>query len=387
MYNFDAPLNRYNTEVIKWDRLASDYGKEGLLPFGIADMDFKVLPELHEAMVKRADHETYGYTYASQKYYDSFIAWNKTRNNFEVKKEEMMSVPGIVCAVSFIIHALTEKGDKVLLNTPIYDPFFAVLRQHGRTMLTSSMVRNGDRYEMNFADIEEKMKEGVKLFILCNPHNPVGRVWTKEELEKLVDLCDKYNVYLFSDEIHSDLIFPGHKHLPIYNASPKAEKLALLAMAPSKTFNVAGLKSSILVAKDPDIRKKVNDAITAFHIGVNLFGLKATEVCYAKGAAWADELLVYLYDNAKAVVDFVEKNMPKVKTYVPEGTYLMWLDFSAYGLSQEELMKKMVNEAGVALNDGEHYGPEGKGFVRLNIGTQRAMLMQGLEQIKKAFED
>lgn len=385
MNHFDKPLDRYNTDVIKWDRMAADFGREGLLPFGIADMDFQTMPSLSEAITQRAQHPTYGYTYASQGYYDSFIRWNKERNDFEVKREEIISIPGIVCAFSFIVYALTAPGDQVLVNTPVYDPFFHVVKQQGRTLVTSSLVKEGDRYSINFEELEEKLKGGVKLMVLCSPQNPLGRVWTKEELAQVVELCDKYNVYIFSDEIHSDLVFPGHKHIPIFNASPKAQRLAVLAAAPSKTFNVAGLKSSMLVIRDQELRKKVNEPIVAFHVGVNLFGLKAAEVAYREGSQWVDQLVDYLYENAKTVVSFFQQNLPKVKAYVPEGTYLMWLDFSAYGLTQQQLMDKLVNEAGVALNDGSHYGEEGEGFARMNIGTQRATLMEGLERIKKAF--
>lgn len=384
MYNFDKTLNRYHTEVIKWDRLAQDFGREGLLPFGIADMDFEVLPELQEAMVKRAEHPTYGYTFPSEEYFNSFIHWNHERNNFDIRKEEIVAVPGIVCAFSFIVYALTAPGDQVLVNTPAYDPFFNVIKQQKRKLVTSGLILQDGTYTFDLKDMEERFKEGVKLLVLCNPHNPVGRVWQRSELEAVVALCHKYGVKIFSDEIHCDLIFPGHHHIPLLALSEQAAEISLLAMAPSKTFNVAGLKSSFMVAKNPEIREKISEAITAFHVGVNLFGLKATEVAYSKGAQWTDELVAYLYENAKMVDAFVKANLPRVKTYVPDGTYLMWLDFSDYGLTQEDLMAKLV-EAGVALNDGSHYGDEGAGFARINIGTPRSVLTEGMERIRKAF--
>lgn len=386
MYDFDKVFDRRGTEVIKWDRQTCGCGRNDLLPFGIADMDFEVLPELREAMVKRAEHPTYGYTFPSENYYNSFIEWNRKRNQFDIEKSEIITIPGVVCANSFIIYALTEKGDKVLVNSPVYDPFYNVINQQGRTLVTSSLHWNGQRYEIDWDDMEKKMADGVKLFILCNPHNPVGRVWTQEEMERMVELCAKYNVLVFSDEIHCDLVFPGHKHIPFAKVSPKAAEISILAMAPSKTFNIAGLKSSMLISKNPEIYNKVNEAVQTFHVGVDLFGLKATEVVYQYGEQWVDELVAYLLENAKFVVDYVEKNLPKVKAYVPEGTYLMWLDFSAYGLSQEELMEKVMKEAGVSPNDGEHYGFEGKGFLRFNIGTQRSVLKEGLDRIKAAFE-
>lgn len=385
MYDFDKAFDRSNTECIKWDFQTRQGELTGLLPFGIADMDFEVLPQLTQALVQRAQHPTYGYTYPSQEYYDSFIDWNRERNGFYLSKEEILSVPGVVCAISFVIHALTAPGDQVLVNTPVYNPFFDVVKQHGRRLVTSSLLWKDGRHQLDFADMEQKLSQGVKLLILCNPHNPVGRVWTREELEQVVELCAKYNAYLFSDEIHSDLIFPGHTHLPLLKLSPKAEEIGLMAMAPSKTFNIAGLKSSMLIIKNPQLRDKVRQAMQAFHVGVGLFGLKATQVVYRHGAQWADELVAYLYSNAQFVVDFVEKNLPKAKAYLPESTYLMWLDFSGFGLGQEELMDKLTREAKVSFIDGTRYGEEGLGFVRVNIGTQRAMLQKALEQVAQVF--
>lgn len=386
MYDFDKVFDRHNTEVIKWDRMKQDFGRDDLIPMGIADMDFECLPEIRKALVERANHPTYGYTYASDNFYTAFINWQKKRTGFDLTCEQMVSVPGIVCANSFILYALTQPGDKVLLMTPVYDPFYKVIEQQGRTKVTTSLKWDGSKYVIDFEDMEKKMADGVKLLVLCSPHNPVGRVWTREELEKIDALCEKYSVLVFSDEIHADLVYPGHKHTPYAMVSEHAAQNSILAMAPSKTFNLAGLKCSILISKNPQILTKVNDAIAAFHVGVNAFGFKAAEVAYQYGEQWVDELLVYLYDNAKYVVDFVQKNMPKVKTFVPDGTYLMWLDFTAYGLSSEELMKKVV-DAGVAPNDGSHYGTEGEGFLRINIGTQRSRLAEGMERLKAAFAD
>ncbi len=384
MYDFDKVFDRYNTEVIKWDRMEKDFGRADLIPMGIADMDFEVLPQVREALVARASHPTYGYTYASDKYYENFIRWCRERHDFAVKREEMLPIPGIVCANSFILYALTDPGDKILLLTPVYDPFYAVIRQQGRTEVRSSMKWDGSKYVMDFEDMERKMADGVKMLVLCSPQNPVGRVWTREELEKVAALCEKYNVLVFSDEIHCDLVYPGHKHIPYPCVSESAAQHSIIAMAPSKTFNLAGLKSSILVSRNPELLAKVTEATQVFHIGVNAFGFKATEVAYQYGAQWVDELIAYLYENAKYVVEFVETHMPKVKTFIPEGTYLMWLDFSAYGLSQEELMKKVV-DAGIAPNDGSHYGEEGVGFLRFNIGTQRCRVEEVMKRLQAAF--
>ena len=385
MYNFDKLVDRKGTECIKWDMMEKMYGHE-VVPMFIADMDFEILPELQEAMIKRASHPSFGYTAPAPAYYDNIINWNKTRNGLEIAKEQIIAVPGVVTAIAFALNALTNAGDKVLINTPVYNPFASTIKGLNRELVTSSLKCEGTHRVMDFEDMEAKMKDGVKMMILCNPHNPIGRVWTKEELTKLVDLCAKYNVYLFSDEIHSDIVYGGHKHTSILTVSEKAEEIAFCAMAPSKTFNIAGLKSSMFIIKNPEILEKVKAAIGAFHVGVDLFGYKATEICYGYGAKWVDELNEYLYENAKYVVEFCETKLPKVKTFVPEGTYLMWLDFSAYGLSQDDLMAKLKDEANVGLNSGATYGEEGVGYARLNIGCPRSMVEKAMEQIKAAFD-
>ena len=385
MYNFDKLVERKGTDCIKWDMTEKVYGHD-VLPMFIADMDFEVLPELQEAMVKRASHPTFGYTAASPAYFENIIKWNKERNGLDMVKEDIIAVPGVVTAIAFALNALTKDGDKVLINTPVYNPFASTIKGLNRELVTSSLKCEGTHRVMDFEDMEAKMKDGVKMMILCNPPNPIGRVWTKEELNQLVELCAKYNVYLFSDEIHSDICYGGHKHCSILTVSEKAKEIAFCAMAPSKTFNIAGLKSSMFMIQNPEIREKIQANINAFHIGIDLMAYKATEVCYGHGAKWVDELNEYLYENAKFVTEFCETQLPKVKTFVPEGTYLMWLDFSEYGLTQEELMNKLKDEANVGLNSGATYGDEGVGFARLNIGCPKSMVEQAMKQIKAAFD-
>ncbi len=386
MYNFDKLVDRKGTECIKWDLVGKVYGSDDVIPLWIADMDFEILPELQEAMVKRASHPSFGYTIPAPAYRENIIKWNKERNGLELAKEDIVGIPGVVTAIAFALNALTKDGDKVLINTPVYNPFASTIKGLNRELVTSSLKCEGTKRVMDFADMEEKMKDGVKMMILCNPHNPIGRVWTKEELNQLVELCAKYNVYLFSDEIHSDICYGGHKHCSILTVSEKAKEIAFCAMAPSKTFNIAGLKSSMFMIQNPEIREKIQANINAFHIGIDLMAYKATEVCYGYGAQWVDELNEYLYENAKFVTEFCETQLPKVKTFVPEGTYLMWLDFSEYGLTQEELMDKLKNEAKVGMNSGATYGDEGVGFARLNIGCPKFLLEKAMNQIKAAFD-
>ena len=386
MYNFDKLVDRKGTECIKWDLVGKVYGSDDVIPLWIADMDFEILPELQEAMVKRASHPSFGYTIPAPAYRENIIKWNKERNGLELAKEDIVGIPGVVTAIAFALNALTKDGDKILINTPVYNPFASTIKGLNRELVTSSLKCEGTKRVMDFADMEEKMKDGVKMMILCNPHNPIGRVWTKEELNQLVELCAKYNVYLFSDEIHSDICYGGHKHCSILTVSEKAKEIAFCAMAPSKTFNIAGLKSSMFMIQNPEIREKIQANINAFHIGIDLMAYKATEVCYGYGAQWVDELNEYLYENAKFVTEFCETQLPKVKTFVPDGTYLMWLDYSEYGLTQEELMDKLKTEAKVGMNSGATYGDEGVGFARLNIGCPKFLLEKAMNQIKAAFD-
>ena len=385
MYDFDKMVDRVNSDCCKWDERQLTFGNPDLIPLWVADMDFEVLPELQEAMKARAAHPTYGYTFASPEYYEAIFNWNRERNGLELKKEELIPVPGVVTALGYAVHALTEPKDKIMVFTPVYNPFFEVVELSGRQLVKSPLLHCGSRFEIDFDNMEAQLKNGVKMVILCSPHNPVGRVWTLEEMTKVVDLCDQYGAYLFSDEIHSDIIFKGHKHHSLYTVSPKAEKIGIVAMAPSKTFNIAGLKSSLIIIKNPEIRKKVKNWVDSFHTSLDLFAYKATEIVYAHGAQWCDELNDYLLKNAEFVDQYLKENLPKVRSYVPEGTYLMWLDFSAYGLSQDELMHKMAFEANVGLNSGDKYGEEGQGFVRFNIGCPRFLLEKALNQIKDVF--
>lgn len=385
MYNFDKLLDRKGTNCIKWDMNEKTYGTNDLIPMWIADMDFDVLPDIKEALVKRSEHPTYGYTFGSDGYYNSIIDWNKKRNGFEFTKEQIIPIPGCVAATVFAIQALTNVGEKVLLHTPIYYPFFAAINDSGRTMVTSDLYKDEKlQYHIDWEDTEKKLSDvKTTLMILCSPHNPAGRVWTREELERLVDLCDKYNVKIFSDEIHSDLILSG-KHIPLLSLNEKARKIGMLAAAPSKTFNIAGIKSSFFVIQNEEMFNKVKNFYGAYHIGLDLFAYAATEAAYKNGEQWVDELCAYIKENAQFVVDYCNKNT-KIKAFVPEATFLMFLDFSAYGLSQEALVEK-CNKARVAMNNGAVFGEKGIGYMRMNIGTPRFLIEKALEQLHAEFD-
>lgn len=382
MYNFDKLLQRKNTDCTKWDALEREYGKNDLMPFWVADADYAVLPEIGEAISKRSDvDQTFGYTFAGEKYYSSVIQWNRKRHGLEAAKDNIIPVPGVVTGIAVALMSLTEEGDQVLINTPVYTPFFTVVRNLNRVLQESPLVKSDGRYYMDFTDIEQRFREGTKAFILCSPHNPVGRVWTLDELQQLSFLCRKYHVLLISDEIHSDIVFQPSKHTPILNVDPDA----VLINSPSKTFNIAGLKGSVVFIKNKELYKKYAAFVDALHLYVNMFALLATETAYTKGELWLEELLEYLKGNAEFVLNFVKQRIPGIKAYLPESTYLLWLDFSEFGLTDKELEARIEDKAKLALNPGTEYGTEYGQYMRLNIACPRFYLEEGMEKLAAAF--
>lgn len=382
MYDFDTLLLREKTNCTKWDALKRDFGREDLLPFWVADMDFPVLPEIVQAISRRVSQEqTFGYTFAGEEYLESILRWNKNRHALELDKEDIIPIPGVVTAISVILQRLTKEKDAIVINPPVYTPFFHAVEDLGRTLVQSPLVERDGRYTLDFDHLERVFQQGAKLYLLCSPHNPVGRVWDSEELERIVQLCRQYNVLLVSDEIHDDIVFSGHVHVPVLNVEPRAVQIC----APSKTFNIAGLKSSVIFVKDPEIRRNIQYGVDMLHLYPNLFAYEATTAAYCHGARWLDELNRYLEENARFTVDYLGSHLSKVKTYVPESTYLMWLDFSALNLSDEELEQIMIQQARVALNKGSDYGPGYGQYMRLNIGVPRSYLEKGLKQIVEAF--
>ena len=382
MYNFDVLLERRHTDSPKWDAMERDYGRDDLMPFWVADADFPVLPEINQALQERSgEGMTFGYTFAGERYYNSIIAWNRERHGLELEKEFLIPAPGVITALSVVLLSVAEKGDKILVNPPVYSPFFTVVKGLGYELFESPLLYNGESYELDFEDIEKKFKEGVSIYILCSPHNPVGRVWKEEELKRLSSLCKQYGVLIISDEIHYDIVYPGYRHLSILNV----DEDAVMITAPSKTFNIAGLKSSIIIIKNRELREKVGDFAASMHLYINLFAYRATETAYEKGGPWVDEMMAYLEENARFVVGYITKYLPKVKVAMPESTYLMWMDFSGCRFTQEELFLKMRDEAKVALNFGAEYGSGYEQFVRLNIACPRRYLEEGMEHIRNSL--
>ena len=385
MYDFDTLLNRKGTDSYKWDGLAREYGDQDLMPFWVADMDFRCLPELDQALRQRTVDATYGYTFAGDGYYKSITGWYERRHGMRVSPEEIVNVPGVLTGIHMALSALAKPGDGIIINSPVYPPFYKFDEDGRYRVLQSPLLEEKGRYFLDFADLDEKMKQGARFYALCSPHNPSGRIWSRQELLELVALCGRHGVILLSDEIHGDLAMPGQTHHPLLSLSEEARKISIIASAPSKTFNCAGLKSSFLIIADDGMRQKVRRKIDSYHIDIDLFGLLATKVVFEKGDTWLDELMRYLSANATRMLEFIDARLPGVKASMPDASYLLWLDCRGRGLSQEELVRRLKVEGRLALNDGTMFGPGGSGYVRFNYGTPQSYLEKGLAGLERAL--
>ena len=387
MNNFDKLIDRKGTKCYKWDYNKEIFGKEELLSMWIADMDFQAPPEVLKILRKRVDHGVFGYTGLTDTFYASIVDWMDQRFNWRIKKEWIVTTPGIVPAINFAVQTYTKSNDKVLVQTPVYYPFFTSIENNDRKLVTSELKLINNHYEMDFEDLEKKLADDVKMMILCSPHNPVGRVWNTDELKQVSKLCLKYEVLLISDEIHSDLILSENKHIPIPTISKEIANNSLTMFAPSKTFNVAGLSLSYVIIPNKNIR--INFQKTLLNLGLhggNVFGIEALEASYRYGQKWLEELLNYLENNYNFVCDFLQKRIPLIKPIKMDGTYLMWLDCREMKLSQEELVSFFINKAGLAFNDGLKFGKGGEGFMRMNLGCSRKLIEQALIQLESAYK-
>lgn len=385
--NFDVVVDRRNTDCVKWDGLKEVFGRDDVLPLWVADMDFISCPEIIEAIKNRSEHGVFGYPLASDRIFEPFIEWNKRRNNLKIDQEWILTCPGVVIGFTIGVLAFTKEGDRVMIQTPVYPPFHNSVLNNNRILIENQLVEKEGYYTIDFEDFEKKIRENhVKLFILCNPHNPVGRVWTPEELERMAEICLKYDVKIFSDEIHSDLILKGHKFNSILSLGEKYKKIIMAAMAPSKTFNMAGLTASTILIPDEDMRKAYDKVSQSLSIGMlNIFGLTALEAAYRYGEQWLEEVMNYIEGNFDYMISFIKENMPRVKCRKPEATYLGWLDFRSIYSKQDDLNDFLINKARVGLNSGLTFGKQGEGFARINLGCPRSILEEALNRIKIAL--
>ena len=387
-YDFDTPIDRTHTWSIKHDFKKENGKADDILPLWVADMDFRSPDSVVEALKKAVDHGIFGYSRADESYFDAVAAWYQKRHHLTLQPEWMTCTPGIVFALSIAVRAFTQEGDAVLIQPPVYHPFSRAILRNKRTLVENPLVLKDGHYEMDLVDLEQKvLDEHVKLMILCNPHNPVGRVWTREELTALADICLRHHVYVISDEIHGDFVWQGHEQTPYASISEEACLHSMMCTAPSKTFNLAGMATSNLFIPDPEMRRKFrSELLDVGQENMNRLGLFACRAAYEGGGEWLDQLIGYLAGNLALVRDFCKNRVPQIQLVEPEGTYLAWLDCRELGMTDDELMAFFSNEAKVWLDPGTHSGEQGSGFMRFNLGSSRSVIAQALDQIEAAWK-
>lgn len=387
MYDFDQVQNRMGTGCVKWDKQYSFGVESGLLPFWIADTDFASLPEILDAIKKRCEHPLIGYSDYQNSCLEAIQSWYKRRHQWEVPISALLPGSGVVTSLRFTIQALTKPGDRILVFTPVYDPFFAIIQNTERELVDCPLRYECQSFEIDWDVLEGQLQKGISAMILCNPHNPIGRVWKYEELKKIADLCEQYGVYLLSDEIHGDITLYDNRYTTMGQFENIYSKL-IIYTAISKTFNMAGLVSSCMMIPDQKLKETIENALSdAWIFGPCALAFPAIEAAYTYGDRWVDEQNAYLAGNADAVMQFIDEEMPEVKYVKPEGTFLMWLDFNCFKMTSDDLTKVMADKYGLALGNGAHYGRQADGFMRLNIGTSRSNLMEGLLKLKQFYND
>ena len=380
-YNFDDIAPRKGTFCVKHDMTREVFGTDDLLPMWVADMDFKTPDFIMEAIRKRCEHEVLGYTFAPDGYKMAVLNWFQKRYGIATKWNRMRFVPGIVQGIAFVLQTFTRPGDKVLITTPVYPPFINVPHRTGRVFVSSPLKTANGRFSFDFEDLERKA-EGCKVMILSNPHNPGGTVWTKEELARVADICLRKGVMVISDEIHADLTYPEFRHTSFTTVSEAAECNSITFFAPSKTFNMAGLASSVCYVSDERIRKEFFGFLDHNELSLgHIFGYYAAEAAFAHGEEWLQQLLTYLQGNIDAAEQYLKAHCPEITFMRPEASFLLWMDFRGWNLPQKELFRKLVYDAKVGLNNGTDFGAEGEGFMRMNIGTNRETVLEGLRRI------
>ena len=386
-YNFDEIIDRRGTESVKWDAVSERWGRNDLLPMWVADMDFRTPSFVMNALRKRLEHEVLGYTFACEEWYTSIINWLQSRHGWKVKREELTFMPGIVRGLAFAIQCFTEKGDKVMVMPPVYHPFFLVTEKNKREVVYSPLVLRDGQYYIDF-DRFRKDIQGCKILILSNPHTPGGRVWTREELEQIAEICYESKTLVISDEIHADLTLPPYQHITFALVSEKARQNSLVFMSPSKAFNMPGLASSYCIIENKEICRCFQEYMEASELSEgHLFAYLSVAAAYSNGTEWLDQVLAYIQSNIDFTDAFLSEYIPNIKMIRPQASYLVFLDCRTLGLNQKELVDLFVDGAHLALNDGTMFGKEGEGFMRLNVACPRSMLEKALKQLKEACDN
>lgn len=387
VYNFDQHYNRRGTNSYKWDQSEKLFGDRDILPLWVADMDFQCAPAIVEAITERAAQGIYGYTVKTEAYTNAITNWFKRRHGWEIQPEWLTDCPGIVPALSIAVDRFSEPDSPVILQSPVYYPFYDVIRMNGRQIADNPLVLQNSRYTMDYGQLEEQMQAGAKLMLLCSPHNPGGRVWSREELIQLGELCQKYDVTVVSDEIHCDIVHKGHKHIPFASISEEFAQMSLTCIAPTKTFNIPGIPISFIVTPNPKLKRSFDHKLKTLSIHmVNFFAPTIVEACYNESEEWLDQMVEYVAANADYAIDFIQERLPQISAMRPEGSYLLWVDCRNLNLDTAGIKDLMHKQAKVAFNEGSTFGPQtGQGFVRINLACPRSTLQEALERFANAI--
>ncbi|PCH64107.1 MAG: aminotransferase [Gammaproteobacteria bacterium] len=381
--NFDRLIQREQTASLKHDGRKGYFGKDDVIPLWVADMDFAAPEAVTQALIARAEHPVYGYTMYPDSMFEAMQSWFQQRHNWQIDRRSIVMCPGVVPSLYAVIQGLTKPGDKVIIQPPVYHPFFTTITKSERELVLNPLQLKDGLYRMDLEHFEQCAAEGAKLLLFCSPHNPAGRVWQQEELESLLAIAAKYNVTIVSDEIHADLIYPHEQHIPL--AAIAGDVSVVSTVSPSKSFNIPGLGLSAMVINDPEQRRLINGVFESWHISAaNPFSISAFEAAYRSGADWLEQLMIYLDETRNQVVDFIKNNVPSIKVMPSQGTYLLWIDCQELGLADDELRLFFINEAKVGMNPGVTFGEVGSGFMRMNIAAPRQVIMEACQRIADA---
>lgn len=385
-YNFDEIIDRRGTNALKTDVLETRFGNADLIPLWVADMDFLSPPAVSQAIIERAKHGIFGYTCASQSYYDSIINWIDRQHGWKIQQEWLSFIPGIVKGIAFAIDCFTSPGDEVIIQPPVYHPFRIIPTLHHRTVIDNPLILEAGQYKMDMNGLKKLINPTSKVLILCNPHNPGGRVWTHEELKDIAEICYDNKILVISDEIHSDLAFAPHKHIPFASVSEKATQNSITFMAPSKTFNIAGIVSSYSIIPNNELRERFHTFLSSNELGeAHIFAYLATQAAYDHGEDWLKEVKDYIWKNITFTDEYLKENIPQIKVMKPQASFLVWLDCRDLKLSQNDLVSLFINDAKLALNDGVMFGRGGEGYMRMNVGTPHSNIVKALDNLKNAI--
>ncbi len=385
-FDFDKIIERRGSSCIKYDGMEKFLGAADALPMWVADMDFLTPEYLTDAIMKRASHGVFGYPLREEGYFTSLMGWLERRHQWKTERDWISFCPGVVPAVNLCVQAFTEPGDKIIVQPPVYFPFFHAVTDHNRTLVYNQLKMQDGRLCMDLENLEMLASEGAKMIIISSPHNPGGSVWTRDELQQMADICQKYQILIISDEIHCDLVYKPFKHIPVASLSQEISMLTITTVAPSKTFNVSGLSTSSVIIENDSLRRKFNATLEHLHIGLgNVFGNIASEQAYLHGDVYVDELMEYLAGNLDVLEEYVNEHLPQIEMIRPEATFLVWLDCRKMGMNDKDLNDFFIQKAKVGFNPGIMFGSGGEGFMRMNMGCPRSVLLEGLDRMKAAF--